>query len=117
MIFLFTTLRAPTSLFRRISMRLRGSSLLALSFMFMFTACPADPGPDSASGGSTGGDGSTGGEQPTTGGSTGPAEDLNPHELGAQASQACVDAMPGVKDFLTATAAGDAAGATTAYGT
>lgn len=91
-------------------MRPRGSSLLALSFMFMFTACPADPGSDSASAGSTGGDGSTGGE-PTTG----PAEDLNPYELGAQASQACVDAMPAVKDFMTATAAGDAAAATTAY--
>jgi hypothetical protein len=96
-------------------MRPRGSSLLALSFMFMFAACPADPGPDSASGGSSGGEGSTGGE-PTTGGSTGPAEDLNPHELGAQASAACVDAMPAVKDFMTATAAGDAAGAMTAYG-
>lgn len=95
-------------------MRSRGSSLFALSFMFMFAACPADPGPDSASAGSTGGDGSTG--EPTTGGTTGPAEDLNPHELGAQASQACVDAMPAVKDFFAATAAGDAAAATTAYG-
>jgi hypothetical protein len=90
-------------------------SLLALSFLVLIAGCPADPGPDSDTGGSTGG-GTTGGE-PTTGGSTGaPAGDLNPHTLGDQASQACVDAMPAVKDFMTATAAGDAAGAMTAYG-
>lgn len=49
-------------------------------------------------------------------GSTGAVdEDLNPYALGERASQACVDAMPRVGEFLAASEVGDAAAASAAY--
>lgn len=91
-------------------MRPCGSTFFALPFFFLLAACPADPGVDSDT--DTGG---TTSDEPT-GGTGGPAEDLNPYELGDHASEACVDAMKAAGEFLTATAAGDAAAATAAYG-
>lgn len=43
------------------------------------------------------------------------AEDLNPHDLGEHASDACADAMTAAHAFLAATADGDAAAATSGY--
>lgn len=95
-------------------MRPRGCSILALPFTLLLAACPgtdpADTDTDTDTAGTTG---AATGDGPTTGE---PADDLNPHALGDHASQACVDAMKAAAEFIGATSAGDAAGATAAYG-
>jgi hypothetical protein len=55
-------------------------------------------------------------DEPTAGETTGdPEADLNERELGASATQACLDAKTHVAALATAAAAGDAAAAATAY--
>lgn len=80
-------------------MRRRSPNFLVLSSLLALAACPASDPMDA-----------------DTGGDEAPVEDLNDHELGEHASQACADAMAAVGEFLAATAAGDDARATAAYG-